>query len=108
MQIINAQHEAHDLHEGLKAPSDADRFPAFKWEFSLFFYPESFKLVGFNKYDGKIPPHQWLQIYSQAIDVAGGTDTMKVAYFPLALEPTQLLWLDSLPENIVDSWRTLR
>ena len=33
---------------------------------------------------------------------------MKVAYFPLALEPAQLLWLDSLPENIIDSWPTLR
>ena len=33
---------------------------------------------------------------------------MKVAYFPLALEPAQLLWLDSLPENIIDSWPILR
>ena len=61
-----------------------------------------------NKYDDKTPPHQWLWIYSQVIDVAGGTDTTKVAYFLLHLEPTQLLWLDSLPENIVDSWPTLR
>ena len=64
-------------------------------------------LVGFNKYDGKTPPHQWLRIYSQAIDIAGGTDTTKVSYFPLALETSQLLWLNSLPENIIDTWATL-
>ena len=59
-------------------------------------------------YDGKTPPHQWLQIYSQAIDVAGGNDTTKVAYFPLALESAPLLWQDSLPEGVIDSWATLR
>jgi len=41
---------------------DTDRFPAFRWEFSLYVYPKGFKPVGFNKYDDKTPPHQWIQI----------------------------------------------
>jgi len=86
----------------------ATDFPVFRREFCLHVYPEGFKPVGFAKYNGKTPLHQWLQIYSQAIDVARGSNTTKVAYFPLALEPTQLLWLDSLPPNSIDSWDTLR
>ena len=49
MHIINAQQEAHALQKGFKAPSDADRFPALRREFSLYIYPEGFKPVGFNK-----------------------------------------------------------
>ena len=107
-QIINAQQEARVLQEGYRAPCDADRFLAFRREFSLYTYPEGFKPVGLHKYDGKTAPHQWLRICFQAIDVAGGTDTTKVAYFLLAPESAKLLWLDSLSENIMDSWETLR
>jgi len=42
-QIINVRQEAHALQEGFKAPSDADRFPMFRHEFSLYVCPEGFK-----------------------------------------------------------------
>jgi hypothetical protein len=38
-----------------------------------------------------------------AIEVAGGSNITKVVYFPMALEPTPLMWLESLSNNSIDS-----
>ena len=43
-----------------------------------------------------------------AIKVAGGSNTTKVIYFPMALEPTPLTWLKSLGNNSIDSWESLK
>ena len=107
-RVINAQQQARAAREGYRIPNDGDRIPALSREIGLHIYPEGFKPVGFNKYDGKTPPQQWLRVYSQAIEVANGSDITKVAYFPLALESAQLLWLESLPPNSIHSWEDMR
>jgi hypothetical protein len=35
-------------------------------------------------------PKQWLRIYSQSIELAGGDDDIKALFFPMALEAMPL------------------
>jgi hypothetical protein len=86
----------------------SDRFPAFSTRFSSYKYPEGFKLIGITKYDGKQAPQQWLRCYSTAIKVVGGSNITKVIYFPMALDPALLMWLESLSNNSIDSWEQLK
>jgi hypothetical protein len=86
----------------------SDRFPAFSAHFSSYKYPEDFKPIGITKYDGKQAPQQWLCCYSTAIEVAGGSNITKVVYFPMALDPAPLTWLESLSNNFINSWERLK
>jgi hypothetical protein len=42
------------------------------------------------------------------MEVAGGSNTTKVIYFPMALDPAPLTWLESLNNNSIDSWEGLK
>jgi hypothetical protein len=86
----------------------SDRFSAFSARFSSYKYPEGFKPIGITKYDGKQAPQQWLRCYSTAIEVAGGSNITKVVYFPMALDPAPLTWLESLGSNSIDFWERLK
>jgi hypothetical protein len=86
----------------------SDRFSAFSARFSSYKYPEGFKPIGITKYDGKKAPQQWLRCYSTAIEVAGGSNITEVVYFPMALDPAPLTWLESLSNNSIDSWERLK
>jgi hypothetical protein len=86
----------------------SDHFPAFSARFSSYKYPEGFKPIGITKYDGKQAPQQWLRCYSTAIEVAGGSNITKVVYFPIALDPAPLTWLESLSNNSIDSGERLK
>jgi hypothetical protein len=80
----------------------------FTTRFNSYKYPEGFKPIGITKYDGKQAPQQWLRCYSTAIEVASGSNTTKVVYFLMALEPAPLTWLESLPNDSIDSWEGLK
>ena len=71
-------------------------------------YPKDFKPTNIQKYDGKQDPAQWLRLYSTTISVAGGDTNTKVLYFPMALEPTPLTWLESLARESIHSWDDLK
>jgi hypothetical protein len=86
----------------------SNRFLAFSARFSSYKYPEGFKSIGITKYDGKQAPQQWLRCYCTAIEVAGGSNITKVVYFPMALDPAPLTWLESLSNNSIDSWERLK
>jgi hypothetical protein len=86
----------------------SDRFLAFSARFSSYKYPEGFKPISITKYDGKQAPQQWLHCYSTAIEVAGWSNITKVVYFPMALDPAPLTWLESLSNNSIDSWERLK
>jgi hypothetical protein len=94
--IINSRHEERTAAEGYSAQDDSDSFLVFTRCFNLASYPDGFKLVGITKYDSKQASQQWIRCYSMAIEVLGGSNTTKVVYFPMALEPTPLMWLESL------------
>jgi hypothetical protein len=86
-----------------KGTDCSDRFPAFTARFNSYKYPEGFKQFGITKYDGKQAPQQWLRCYSTAIEVIGGSNTIKVVYFLMALDPATLTWLESLSNNSIVS-----
>jgi hypothetical protein len=86
----------------------SNRFPTFSACFSSYKYPEGFKPIGITKYNGKKAPQQWLRCYSTAIEVAGGSNITKVVYFPMALDPVPLTWLESLSNNSINSWERLK
>ena len=73
-----------------------DRFQALSRVFDNVEYPKDFKPMNIHKYDGKQEPAQWLRLYSAAVIVAGGDTNTKVLYFPMAVEPAPLTWLESL------------
>jgi hypothetical protein len=85
-----------------------DHFPSFSAWFSSYKYPEGFKPIGITKYNGKQAPQRWLRCYSTAIEVAGGSNITKVVYFPIALDPAPLTWLESLSSNSIDCWERLK
>jgi hypothetical protein len=86
-----------------KGTDCSDRFPAFTARFNSYKYPEGFKPIGITKYNGKQAPRQWLRCYSTATEVARGSNTTKVVYFPMALDTAPLTWLESLSNNSIDS-----
>jgi hypothetical protein len=91
-----------------KGTNRSNHFPAFTAWFSSYKYPEGFKPIGITKYDGKQAPQRWLYCYSTAIEVAGGSNITKVIYFPMALDPAPLMWLESLSNNSIDYWERLK
>jgi hypothetical protein len=104
--MINSKHKVCEEVE-TEGTDCSDRFPAFSARFSSYRYPEGFKTIGITKYDGKQAPQQWLRCYSTAIEVARGSNITKVIYFLMALDPTPLTWLESLSNNLIDSWEWL-
>jgi hypothetical protein len=100
--IIDSRCREREVAE-TKGTDCSDRFPAFTARFSSYKYPKDFKAIGITKYDGKQAPQQWLRCYSTAIEVAGGSNITKIVYFPMALDPALLTWLESLSNNSIDS-----
>ena len=99
--IINARRRAH-------LADTSDHFPTLSSVFDNVEYPKDFKPSNIQKYDGKQDPAQWLRLYSTAINVAGGDTNTKVLYFPMALEPAPLTWLESLMRESIHSWEDLK
>jgi hypothetical protein len=78
-----------------------DRFPYFANRLLSVRLPHKFKPSNHSKYGGKTEPKQWLRIYSQSIELAGGDDDIKALFFPMALEAMPLQWFDKInPRSI--------
>jgi hypothetical protein len=105
--IIDSRRREREVAE-TEGTGCSDLFPAFTACFSSYKYPEGFKTIGITKYDGKQASQQWLRCYSTTIEVAGGSNITKVVYFPMALDPAPLTWLESLSNNSIDSWERLK
>jgi hypothetical protein len=105
--IIDSRRREHEVAE-TEGTDCSDCFPAFTARFSSYKYSEGLKPIGITKYDGKQAPQQWLRCYSTTIEVAGGSNITKVVYFPMALDPALLTWLESLSNNSIDSWEWLK
>ena len=87
---------------------NSDRFQALSKAFNNIEYLKDFKPTNIQKYDGKQDPAQWLHLYSTTISVAGGDTNTKVLYFPMALEPAPLTWLETLACESIHSWEDLK
>ena len=98
-EVANSIMDARDIINARRRPQPADNSDRFIVLISVFDnieYPKDFKPMNIQKYDGKQDPAQWLCLYSTAVIVAGGDTNTKVLYFPIAVEPAPLTWLESL------------
>jgi hypothetical protein len=83
------QPRCDDIEEG-RAESEyrdarvLDRFRCFSSRPNAVCLPYKFKPTNHTKYDGKTDPNQWLRIYSQSVELAGGDDDVKALFFPMA------------------------
>ena len=93
---------------GSQLANNSDRFQALSRVFDNVEYPKDFKPTNVQKDDGKQNPAHWLHLYSTAVSVAGGDTNTKVLYFPMALEPAPLTWLESLAHESIHSWDDIK
>ena len=70
-------------------------------------FPEGFKPVNIEVYDGTTDPGVWIEDYILHIHMARGDDLHAIKYLPLKLKGPARHWLKSLPENSIGSWEEL-
>ena len=71
-------------------------------------FPEGFKPVNIESYDGTTYPAVWIEDFLLHIDMARGDDLHAIKYLPLKLKGPARHWLNSLPADSVGSWKSLR
>ena len=71
-------------------------------------FPEGFKPVNIEAYDGTTDPGVWIEDYILHIHMARGDDLHAIKYLPLKLKGPARHWLKSLPENTIGSWESSR
>lgn len=74
---------------------------AFTSELCLAKWPRRFRSDLSIKYDGKISPVEFLNIYTTAVVAAGGNRQAPVNRFPMALQPNIHSWLMNLLEGSI-------
>ena len=70
-------------------------------------WPHKFRPDVPDRYDGQSNPAEFLQVYSTAVQAAGGDEKVMANWFSLALKPNARSWLVNLPANSVKSWPDL-
>ena len=70
-------------------------------------FPEGFKPVNIEAYDGTTNPGVWIEDFILHIHMARGDDLHAIKYLPLKLKGPARHWLKSLPENSIGSWEEL-
>ena len=70
-------------------------------------FPQGFKPVNIEAYDGMIDPGVWIEDFILHIHMARGDDLHAIKYLPLKLKGPARHWLKSLPENSIGSWEEL-
>ena len=70
-------------------------------------WPTKFRPDLPEKYDGTIDPEEFLQIYTTAIQVAGGGPEVMANYLHVAFRGTVRSWLMNLPPGSIGSWGEL-
>ena len=62
-------------------------------------FPEGFKPVNIESYDGTTDHAVWIEDFIQHIHMARGDDLHAIKYLPLKLNGLARHWLNSLPKN---------
>ncbi len=70
-------------------------------------FPERFKPVNIESYDGTIDPAVWIEDFLLHSHMARGDDLCAIKYLPLKLKGPAGHWLNSLPANSIGSWENL-
>ena len=66
-------------------------------------FPEGFKPIKIEAYDGTIDPAVWIEDFLLHIHMAHGDDLHAIKYLPLKLKGPTRHWLNSLLENSIGS-----
>ena len=64
-------------------------------------FPEGFKPVNIEAYDGTTDPGVWIEDFILHIHMARGDDLHAIKYLPLKLKGPARHWLKSLAENSI-------
>ena len=70
-------------------------------------FPEGFKPINIEAYDGTTDPGVWIEDFMHHIHMGRGDDLHAIKYLPLKLKGPARHWLKSLPENSIGSWEEL-
>ena len=70
-------------------------------------FPEGFKPINIEAYDGTTDLRVWIEDYILHIHMARGDDLHAIKYLPLKLKGPARHWLKSLRENTIGSWEEL-
>ena len=70
-------------------------------------FPEGFKPVNIESYDGTTDPTVWIEDFLLHIQMASGDDLHAIKYLPLKHKGPTCHWLNNLLENSIGSWEDL-
>ena len=70
-------------------------------------FPEGFKPVNIESYDGTTDAAVWIEEFLLHIHMARGDDLHAIKYLPLKLKGPARHWLNSLPASSIGSWEDL-
>ena len=70
-------------------------------------FPDGFKPINIESYDGTTDPAVWIEDYLLHIHMARGDDLHAIKYLALKLKGPARYWLNSLPENSIGNWEDL-
>ena len=70
-------------------------------------FPEGFKPVNIESYDGTTDPMVWIEDFLLHIHMGCSDDLHAIKYLPLKLKGPARHWLNSLPANSIGSWENL-
>ncbi|GJN32243.1 hypothetical protein PR202_gb20734 [Eleusine coracana subsp. coracana] len=98
-----------DWHRRSPTPTDdeIDGIKAYIPRLRIARWPNGFKSVPVERYDGQTNPQEWLQLYSTAIRSARGDSYVMANYLPVYLDLGIRIWLTSLPKESITSWGDL-
>jgi hypothetical protein len=70
-------------------------------------WPDKFKTVNIDRYDGSSNPEKFIQVYQTIIEAARGDDrvkAMKANFLPMTLTNAARSWLINLPKESITLW----
>ena len=70
-------------------------------------FPEGFKPVNIESYDGTTGPAVWIEDFLLHIPMAPGDNLHAIKYLPLKLKGPARHWLNSLLASSIGSWEDL-
>ena len=99
--------DSYELHRDIARHRGAAHLLCFTDEVMDQEFPEGFKPVNIESYDGTTDPAVWIEDFLLHIHMAHSDDLHAIKYLPLKLKGSARHWLNSLPANSIGSWENL-
>ena len=102
----NHRRTPSELHRDLARYRGAAHPLSFTDEVMEHEFPEGFKPVNIESYDGTTDPEVWIEDFILHSHMVHGNDLHAIKYLPLKLKGPARHWLNSLP-NSIGNWEDL-